>query len=89
MIEAPPNMPSEPASLPISRLLCEVGLKYSAMLLRWSSLEAPSSHMSRKNAIMAVIMSARAIFQAPPWAPHMAVSDNLLDDDRRQGLWRF
>ena len=28
-----------------------------------------SSHISRKNAIIAVIMSASAIFQAPPCAP--------------------
>jgi hypothetical protein len=39
------------------------------MLLRWSALDAPNSHINKKNAIMAVIMSARAIFQAPPWAP--------------------
>jgi hypothetical protein len=39
------------------------------MLLRESVLVAPSSHISRKNAIIAVIMSASAIFHAPPCAP--------------------
>jgi hypothetical protein len=29
----------------------------------------PSSHMSRKKAIIAVTKSAYAIFQAPPWWP--------------------
>src|SRR3954470_11431411 len=32
------------------------------------SVVEPSSHISRKNAIMAVTKSAYAIFQAPPWA---------------------
>jgi hypothetical protein len=34
--------------------------------LRCASEVAPNSHISRKNAIIAVIMSASAIFHAPP-----------------------
>src|SRR5450755_1745945 len=38
------------------------------MPLRSPSAVEPSSHINRKNAIIAVTKSAYAIFQAPPWA---------------------
>ena len=50
------------------------GLKYSAMPRRCLSVVAFSSHISRKNAIMAVTKSAYATFQAPPWWPASPVS---------------
>src|SRR5690606_9462023 len=37
------------------------------MPLRCSSVVEPSSHSSRKNAIIAVTKSAYATFHAPPW----------------------
>ena len=43
--------------------------KCSAMPSRCFGLEMDSSHITRKNAIMAVMKSAYAIFQPPPWWP--------------------
>ena len=43
------------------------GLKYSAMADFVSLVVEPISHSTRNSAIMAVMKSASAIFQAPPW----------------------
>src|SRR6478672_6166986 len=53
---------------PMSEILSGV-LKYSEMPFRSALVVEPSSHISRKNAIIAVTKSAYAIFQAPPWWP--------------------
>ena len=42
--------------------------KYEAMPCSSPLAVEPSSHISKKKAIMAVTKSAYAIFQAPPWA---------------------
>src|SRR5262245_4735045 len=42
-------------------------LKYSEIAPFCSSVVASSSHISRKNAIIAVAKSANATFQEPPW----------------------
>src|SRR4029079_4503952 len=42
-------------------------LKYSEIAPRCSSVVDSLSHMSRKNAIIAVAKSANATFQEPPW----------------------
>ena len=42
-------------------------LKYSATASRCSLLEAVRIHMTRNSAMRAVMKSARAIFQLPPW----------------------
>ena len=39
-----------------------------------------SSHISRKNAIIAVMKSAYASFHAPPWWPFLAGADALDDN---------
>ena len=52
---------------PPSIATCSGVLKWSAMPLRSPFVVDPSSHISRKNAIIAVTKSAYAIFQAPPW----------------------
>ncbi|MNW01324.1 hypothetical protein D3C71_1969460 [compost metagenome] len=41
-------------------------LKYSPIATRVSLLEEARIHMTRKNAIIAVMKSAKAIFHAPP-----------------------
>src|SRR5687768_8993851 len=42
-------------------------LKYSEIAPFCSSVVEPISHISRKNAIIAVAKSANATFQEPPW----------------------
>ena len=42
------------------------GVKKSATLFLCVSWEAPKIHINKKKAIIAVIMSASAIFQPPP-----------------------
>ena len=42
-------------------------LKYWEIAPRCSSVVASISHMSRKNAIIAVAKSANATFHEPPW----------------------
>jgi hypothetical protein len=39
------------------------------MAIFCSGVAVDSSHNTRKNAIIAVAKSAKAIFQAPPWCP--------------------
>ena len=53
-------------------------LKKSAMPFLSPSVVEPSSHISRKNAIMAVTKSAYAIFHAPPWWPWLAFLIRLM-----------
>src|SRR5439155_19467878 len=53
-------------------------LKKSAMPFLSPSVVEPSSHISRKNAIIAVTKSAYAIFHAPPWAPWPAFFTRLM-----------
>ena len=50
-------------------LLSSIGLKYWAICFLVASSETLISHITRKNAIIAVMKSAKAIFQAPPWCP--------------------
>ncbi|GAA5241410.1 hypothetical protein BMMON2_42320 [Burkholderia mallei] len=44
-------------------------LKYSAIPFNCTGVTADSSHINRKNAIIAVMKSAYASFHAPPWCP--------------------
>src|SRR3954466_2202282 len=53
---------------PMSEILSGV-LKNSEMPFKSALVVEPSSHISRKNAIIAVTKSAYAIFHAPPWWP--------------------
>ena len=46
--------------------LRRIGLKYWATCLRVAMSEAWVSHITRKKAIIAVMKSAKAIFQTPP-----------------------
>ena len=60
LVESPAPEP------PMSEILSGV-LKNSAIPCNSALVVEPSSHISRKNAIIAVTKSAQAIFQAPPW----------------------
>ena len=60
MCEASP-LPEPPCIATLSGVL-----KYSAMPDRSPFAVEPSSHINRKNAIIAVTKSAYAIFHAPP-----------------------
>src|SRR5579875_471903 len=88
MSRPPPVMMllSMPTVLPPTIAALSGMLKYSAMPRRCTGEVDESSHISRKNAIIAVMKSAYASFHAPPWWPLRLATMRLMKMGRSFSL---